>query len=155
MIIKLASIKDVSVDPMMERCPVGSKFSQGKYVFADICIYHEGIPNSKAYFNSEVLKAALLSNPELLEEVGLKVIDLDEEIKKGLDEDEYVPDEVKQVDQSAEVPAVETETAEAFEPIDYSVMDYPTLVKYAREQGMEFTTNPKKVDILEYLKSKE
>lgn len=163
--IKMTHIKEVSVDPNMARCPVGSKFSSGKYVFADLCIFHKGIPHSKSYMNSEVLKAALLSNPELLASMRLKVIDLDEEIKKDLATDEFIPEEIR-AEETPEVPEetpdqVEEKPAEVItvavevEPIDYEAMAYPTLVKYAKEQGMEFTTNPKKVDILAYLKSKE
>ena len=96
--IKLYRTKDTASNPLTSLCPCGKRFSQVKNKYGDLCIMHSGIPLSKLFINSEILREALLDNPELVKEaLGLEIVDLyAEEVID--EEEEFIEDDVIVVD---------------------------------------------------------
>ena len=69
--------------------PISAIFKPGipfgrQYTKGDICLLHDRIPGSKIFFNSLILREAMLNSKEYLEEVlDIKIIDTRVEKKKA------------------------------------------------------------------------
>lgn len=89
--------------------PFGREYSKG-----DICLLHDRIPGSKIFFNSKILREALLNSADFLEEaLGISIIDKrTKEVEINTEEKSEVKPEVSKPEEPVEEPPVEEPTEE-------------------------------------------
>lgn len=154
-------------------CPVGSRVSS-KYRFGDIAIMFDEIRASRVYLNSDVLRKALLDNPEKTERLlKIKVIDIEENIvtkpkkgevieskddiepKKGVvivseEDNDFLEPEVVSNDEVIEdiTEPFELEIEEITPGIDLVNLNKDELVKLGKEHNLEVNIKMKKDDLI-------
>lgn len=126
--------------------PISAIFKPGipfgrQYTKGDICLLHDRIPGSKIFFNSLILREAMLNSKEFLEEaLDIKIIDTRvEEPKKETKKDkptEPAPEpepEVKEEEVKEEVVEAPAEVEPAVQALADELSDKPKKKKSTKK----------------------